>query len=69
MARCLFGVFVVTAGLVVLASTARKSRSVLPEAAPADTPRLREKNSVTTSGTPRTLLRPAPVYGLAFSLN
>lgn len=69
MARCLLGAFVVTAGLVALASVARGTRSSVPVATPTtDTP-LRGQQSLTPIGTPRTLLRPAPVFGLAFSLN
>ena len=69
MARCLLGVLVVTAGLAALASAARETRSSVRQPAPVGGNRLRKKETVTVSGTPRTLLRPAPLFDLPFSLN
>jgi hypothetical protein len=69
MARCLLGVLVVTAGLAALASAARETRSSVRQPAPAGRNRLRERETLTVSGIPRTLLRPAPLFDLPFSLN
>jgi hypothetical protein len=69
MARCLLGVFVVTAGLVALASAARETRSSVQKPAPVGGNRLREMETLTVAGTSRTLLRPAPLFDLPFSLN
>jgi hypothetical protein len=69
MARCLLGVFVVTAGLVALASATRETCSSVRQPAPAGGNRLRKRETLTVSGAPRTLLRPAPLFDLPFSLN
>jgi hypothetical protein len=69
MARCLFGVLVVAAGLVALTSAAWEARSSVRAPAPEGGNRLRKTETTTVSGTPRTLLRPAPLFDLTFSLN
>jgi hypothetical protein len=69
MARCLLGVFVLTAGLVALASAAKETRSAVQKTAATSGNRLRERGVVAVSGTARTLLLPAPAFDLRFSLN
>jgi len=69
MGRCLLGVLFVTAGLVALTSVTRETRSSVREIASIGGTSLRETKTVTVSGTPRTLLRPAAAFGLRFSLN
>ena len=69
MARCLLGVLVVTAGLVALASAARGNLPLNPQPARTGGTRLREMETVTLSGVPRTLLRPLPALDIRFSLN
>lgn len=68
MARCLLAL-VVAAGLVALASATRGTRLPAEESNPMDGNRLRETETVSLAGTPRTLLRIAPAFGLEFSLN
>jgi hypothetical protein len=68
MARCLLAL-VVAAGLVALASATRGTRLPAEGSKPMDGNRLRETEIVNLAGTPRTLLRIAPAFGLEFSLN
>jgi hypothetical protein len=69
MARCLLGVFVVTAGLVALASVARGNSVREPKPAPTDSGRLREMEIPTACGSRRTLFRVLPALDLCFSRN
>ncbi len=70
MARCLLGVFVVTAGLVALASMARENFTPQPQTpAPTGGNRLREMEVSAASGSSRTLFRVLPALDLSFSLN
>jgi hypothetical protein len=69
MARCLFGLFVITAGLVALTSVAKETRTSVQQSTPTSGARLRETEVVAASGASRTLLLPAPVFGASFSLN
>lgn len=69
MVRCLLGVFVLTLGLVALASTTREAVAEKEEAASRRGPRLRESEASAPSGLSRTLLRPLPTWNMAFSLN
>jgi hypothetical protein len=71
MARCLLGVFVVTAGLVALASMTRGNFTAHPQT-PAPTTggtRLREMEVSATPGSNRTMFRVLPALNLSFSLN
>jgi hypothetical protein len=69
MARCLLGVLVVTAGLVVLASASRGNLPLHPQPARTGGTRLRDMETIALSGAPRTLLRPLPALDIRFSLN
>ena len=69
MGRCLLGILVLTAGLVALTSTAKEARSSVPQTPATKGDRPRATQTVVASGAPRTLLLPAPAFGLAFSLN
>ncbi len=69
MVRCLLGVFFLTAGLLALASTNRRNLTFQKKPTSSGVPRLRESEAVALSGASRTLLRPLPALGIAFSLN
>ncbi len=69
MARCLLGVFVLTVGLIALASANRGASTFLPPPVPSDGPRLSDTEAIALSGVSRTLLRPLPVLNMSFSLN
>jgi hypothetical protein len=69
MARCLLGVFVVTAGLVALASVARGNFTPEQKPAPTSGSRLRDMEAVTSVSPGRTVFRVLPTLNLAFSLN
>jgi hypothetical protein len=70
MVRCLLGLLVITAGLVVLASANRGKFTVgNEEPASGGGPRLRETEAFAQSGASRTLFRPLPALDIAFSLN
>lgn len=69
MVRCLLGAFVLTVGLIALASATRGATIEQEESASPGGPRLRESEAFAPSGVSRTLLRPLPTCKLAFSLN
>jgi hypothetical protein len=67
--RCLFGVFVVSMGLVALLSTTRSIAPLNRPSASSGGSRLHDSDAVAVSGVSRTLLRPVPAPNLCFSLN
>jgi hypothetical protein len=69
MVRCLLGAFVLTVGLIALASTNRETAAEKEESASRRGSRLRESEASAQSGASRTLLRPLPTWNMAFSLN
>jgi hypothetical protein len=69
MVRCLFGLFVLTAGLVALTSAAKETRFSVPKTTPTPDAHPQETEAVAASAAARNLLHPARVFGASFSLN
>lgn len=69
MARCLVGIAILAAGLVVLAAAVKESRPSEPSPGSSRGKWPRRKEALAFLGARRTLMLPAPPFQIRFSCN